>query len=406
MNAVKSTLHLLFLIFITSQTNAQNSNSIIDVPGDIAFVAYHDNIDGFSFVFLDECPNNTQIIFTDKEWNGSVFESGEGSVVWTNNTGNTILKGVVVDIQSANSNPNSSSGTAVETSGSGFTTGTANDQIYAVIGSIVSEIPVPTAFLAFIGGLDGSVPATLTNTGLTNGSTACVIEDFEGYYNGSTICNGTPIQCATMINTSSNWFIGGFTFPNNSPSAFTGSALPVELINFEGRVISDGVLLDWQTASEVNNKHFTLERSADGDTFFEITKVAGQGNSTLFNNYSFIDRLATQGINYYNLSQTDFNGKHQFLKTIAIDFGQTNNEWLTIPNPFNQQLKISFNSRPVKNAQINIYDVNGRLKYSQRLKEDEFEMTINSNNWSTGIYSIQIISSQKVSTTQVMKVDN
>lgn len=405
MPSSKKNILLLIILLNAFYNYAQNSNGTIDAPGDIAFVAYHDNVDGFSFVFLDECLNNSQIIFTDKEWNGSVFESGEGSVVWTNSTGSTILKGTVVNIQSANNNPNPSIGSAVETSGSGFTTGTANDQIYAVIGSIVSEIPVPTAFLGFIGGLDGSVPATLTNTGLVNGSTACVIPDFEGYYNGSTVCNGTPVQCAAMINTAANWLIGAFTFPTAVPTSFTGSALPVELINFIGRATSKGIQLNWQTASEINNENFTLERSNDGYSFNEIIKVDGLGNTTLINNYSFIDRSALPGINYYRLSQTDFDGKHQFLKTIAIDFDKIVNPVLISPIPFKQQLIVLLNSEFSKNTHINVFDLTGRKMYSKFLLEDDLELRINTNNWANGVYSLQIISPQKVFTKQIVKAN-
>ena len=93
----------LLLLFFTNQSYSQSSNNAIDSAGDIAFVAFHDNDDGFSFLFLDDCPNGTTIRFLDDGWTGSAFNSptAEGEVLWTNNTGSTINK-VIANITSEN----------------------------------------------------------------------------------------------------------------------------------------------------------------------------------------------------------------------------------------------------------------------------------------------------------------
>ncbi|CAM1352521.1 T9SS type A sorting domain-containing protein [Tenacibaculum insulae] len=209
----------LFIFLGILNTISQNDNGQIDAPGDIAFVAYHDDDDGFSFILLDDCPNNTSIRFTDEEWNGTAFVSptGEGEVLWTNNTGNTITKGNIINITDADDNSGgitASSGTASE-SDTGFTTSNI-DELFAFTGTRAA----PGTFLAFIGDINGN---SLANTGLTDGVTANIITQ-EGYYNGSTICNGSLADCAALINTSSsNWSFGGYSFPTTVPSSFSGS---------------------------------------------------------------------------------------------------------------------------------------------------------------------------------------
>ena len=93
-----------FILLIPLGAQAVQDGAIDD-PGDIAFVAYHDDDDGFSFVLMDDAPNGTSIRFIDEEWTGAAFASaeggGEGDVLWTNNTGSTIAKGTVVDIVDA-----------------------------------------------------------------------------------------------------------------------------------------------------------------------------------------------------------------------------------------------------------------------------------------------------------------
>ncbi|NMH89212.1 T9SS type A sorting domain-containing protein [Flavivirga algicola] len=210
----------------------QIQDGVIDDPGDIVFVAFHDNDDGFSFLFLDNCPNGTSIRFIDEGWNGTSFNSttSEGEVLWTNNTGTTIVAGTVIDITDADDNNlgiQATLGVATEDE-SGFSTGVTNEQIYAVTGTRAA----PGTFLAFVGDTDdGSDPASLSGTGLVAGSTALILIDNEGYYTGSTTCNGTIEQCATMFNTSGNWTTGSFSFPSAVPDTADGSAIAPDTTN-------------------------------------------------------------------------------------------------------------------------------------------------------------------------------
>jgi hypothetical protein len=85
--------------------------------------------------------------------------------------------------------------------------------------------------------------------------------------------------------------------------------LPIELEQFDGYVINDKNRLYWSTASESNNDYFSLERSSDGINWEKIVEIDGSGNSTDYLNY-FFDHFSFQknNVNYYRLSQTDFDG--------------------------------------------------------------------------------------------------
>jgi hypothetical protein len=234
-NFSKKIIFLFLSIFlVTNHVNAQNNNGSIDTAGDIAFVAYHDNDDGFSFIFLDDCPTSTIISFIDDEWTGSSWSgTGEGELVWQNNTGNKITKGTIIDITDADDNDSGISatlGSIYENDDedtpnySGFTTSTNNvDEIYAVAGR---RNNTSSTFLAFIGRAGTS---TLSGTGLVNGSTAHEFSggftsNSEGYYTGTTTFSGSLSNVASTINTSTNWTSGSFTFPTSVPNSFTGSA--------------------------------------------------------------------------------------------------------------------------------------------------------------------------------------
>jgi hypothetical protein len=96
-------------------------------------------------------------------------------------------------------------------------------------------------------------------------------------------------------------------------------SLPIELISFDVTNISNYNLLGWSTASEINNDYFLIERTVDGHNWFEVTKTNGAGNSESIIKYDFMDGGYRNVVNYYRLTQVDYDGKSETFKTIAID---------------------------------------------------------------------------------------
>lgn len=122
--------------------------------------------------------------------------------------------------------------------------------------------------------------------------------------------------------------------PLTLASTVPGSPLPVELLYFTGKIVEQGVQLDWKTATEIDNDYFTIEKATGGEKFAELTKVAGAGNSILPLKYQFIDRQLNYGITYYRLKQTDFSGKSETFKVISVDYRGDGQVFITVyPNP-------------------------------------------------------------------------
>ncbi len=93
--------------------------------------------------------------------------------------------------------------------------------------------------------------------------------------------------------------------------------LPVELVNFSVNNTNDFDIINWTTASEVNNNFFTLEFSKNGFDFIKLTDIHGAGNSSTTNHYNFINYDISEGHSYYRLKQTDFNGDYEIFKIIS-----------------------------------------------------------------------------------------
>jgi len=94
--------------------------------------------------------------------------------------------------------------------------------------------------------------------------------------------------------------------------------LPVTLTKFVATPLENEVQLDWETTTEINNDFFTLERSADGINFEFVTFADGAGNSSEVNSYRYFDRNYNDGINYYRLRQTDFDGTETYAKITSV----------------------------------------------------------------------------------------
>ena len=97
------------------------------------------------------------------------------------------------------------------------------------------------------------------------------------------------------------------------------TALPVELIRFDGKLVSNNVHLYWSTASEQNSDYFLIEKSFDGIDWNLVGSVKASGNSNQTIDYSFIDNDLKFGVSYYRLKQFDFDGEFKIYSVIAID---------------------------------------------------------------------------------------
>lgn len=93
--------------------------------------------------------------------------------------------------------------------------------------------------------------------------------------------------------------------------------LPIELIQFGGSIVSNGIQLCWSTASEYNSDKIEIHKLID-DEWIKIGEVKSAGFSVTRINYTFIDTSPTNGYNYYRLNQVDFDDKHEYSSIIAV----------------------------------------------------------------------------------------
>ncbi|MBL4667968.1 MAG: T9SS type A sorting domain-containing protein [Flavobacteriales bacterium] len=168
--------------------------------------------------------------------------------------------------------------------------------------------------------------------------------------------------------------------------------LPVELLSFTGINKNNYNLLEWITASEINNDYFTLYRSEDAFHWQEITEINGSGNSNSTRHYSYKDYFnnstSSSKTLYYQLKQTDFNGQIEYSNIVVISIDNIDSKITIYPNPTKNILFIRLVNNQ-ENTTLTLYDAQGKLLQQKTLVEGENAIDI--NKYPKGLYFIKII---------------
>ena len=137
-------------------------------------------------------------------------------------------------------------------------------------------------------------------------------------------------------------------------------AFPVDLISFTARAESQSVALQWATASEENNDYFLLEHSSDGQKFESIARLPGAGSTLELQAYRYLHSSPTNGLNYYRLSQVDYDGATAFFDVLTVEWKGQGNEWTIQPNPAHDFIELDYSAPPGQSARATLYSLTGK----------------------------------------------
>ena len=185
--------------------------------------------------------------------------------------------------------------------------------------------------------------------------------------------------------------------------------LPVELLNFSAFKEDEHIFITWETAAEINNDYFIVEKSIDGNNWEQITKVSGAGNSFVPITYSIIDPNGCNGNCYYRLKQIDFDGTQTTYKAVLLQ-GKTQNTKLEVnvyPNPTYDFVDISLLIQENESYTIILTNTLGEIihKREKKLVKGLNYMHISLTNYLKGSYYLQVYSdSQLLTTLPVIKL--
>ena len=184
----------------------------------------------------------------------------------------------------------------------------------------------------------------------------------------------------------------------------TLGVLPVELAFFKAREFDNKVVLQWSTASELNNDYFDIQRSVDGVNFDKLGTVGGNGTTYHTIQYHFADQAPLRGVNYYRLKQFDFDGSFAYSPLIRVFFETGDTGMKVYPNPAADILRISLDHRFINTkTQLKLYDAKGQLSLQEDFIPTQMISTFGLEGIETpGIYMLYIGNGSFEEFTQVL----
>jgi hypothetical protein len=205
-----------------------------------------------------------------------------------------------------------------------------------------------------------------------NETSGTSLPDESGNGNNGTVAGGAGWTASTAPVTSQSY-------------ANCAAALPVDLTYFRAQATTNGTLLTWQTASEINNEGFEIQRSTDGNNWQNIGFVNGRGTAYETSNYQFMDTNPQKGVNYYRLKQMDYDGAFDYSNVVSVEVAVSGKLLAISPNPVqNGELTLYIPDEDMEEATLEIFNTVGQLVRTEVLTSNQ--ATIRVNDLSKGMY--------------------
>jgi hypothetical protein len=265
-------------------------------------------------------------------------------------------------------------------------------------GTANSAVPTWTA-------IEGNIPLPSVRSSaiVVNGTTVeYYVGTSVGLYSTTAISGGTTVWAQEGVTDIGNAVVGSLalravdntmvigTHGYGMWNTTIGPVLPVKLTSFTGRAEKKYNVLNWEVASEINNKGFYLERKQKGDiNYIPIGFINGRGNSSTPKSYTYqdisLDLSSEQAL--YRLKQVDFDGRYTYSDVVLLKRTASGKlvEYIAADA---STLLIRINSITSDNIRIRIVDMSGREMYRQQTTA--LTQRIPVANWAAGTYAVEV----------------
>lgn len=217
----------------------------------------------------------------------------------------------------------------------------------------------------------------LTHDSLTTGALSAEWVSPQGW-SGPLVDIQGGVDQILLIHWSGPVPMGGQPNPGTNPNTvvpasvcirYEAGILPIQLLSFGATPVDEQkVMVDWATASEINNSYFEVERSTDGLNFEVIGMQQGAGISAQRIDYYFIDHTPYLGANYYRLKSVDYDGGFDYSHVAIVNFAATLPTAAHLyPNPARSVLNYELKVPADETSSIEIIDVLGRAIYADKI---------------------------------------
>ncbi|RYY52283.1 MAG: T9SS type A sorting domain-containing protein, partial [Chitinophagaceae bacterium] len=132
--------------------------------------------------------------------------------------------------------------------------------------------------------------------------------------------------------------------------------------------------------------HFDIERSADGRVFNKIGRVAGNGTTSIPQDYRFTDAAPLTGNNYYRLAQVDIDGHIEYSQIRLLAFNAVAGKMILSPNPVKSILNIRLPLAASGQDLLELYNLSGRKVLVQSVPAGVLQVDVDISSLAPGVY--------------------
>lgn len=179
-----------------------------------------------------------------------------------------------------------------------------------------------------------------------------------------------------------------------------GIVLPVNWLSFTAQKTNERAIeLKWSTATEINNDHYEIQRSADGINFSTITNVVATNKKQ----YAYTDIHPLSSTSFYRIKQVDKDGKYSYSSIVKISFDDNGITWQLYPNPAKSTTAIYVQKEFTK-AQVVLTDLSGKIVYRNQYNNISAGQHIEIPVWNLakGVYVLKVITDDGIKTEKLV----
>jgi Secretion system C-terminal sorting domain len=273
---------------------------------------------------------------------------------------------------------------------------TANGNLHLMLGTLDIEAngadsPTLYDYLTVVGGFTIGASSKL-KVALGGGYTPVTGDEITVVKSTGAVTG--RFAAANIVDIPSGWTVK-YDYPATGDVTLTFiQILPVELLSF--KAVNKGVsnLLTWETASEITNAGFEVQRKGEQGDWAVMGFVKGIGAPSVYN---FTDNNPLS-ISYYRLRQVDHDGKSELSNVVSVIKERKLNVQM-YPNPTAGRLNIQLATEA--NADITVYNLVGQvvIAYEKITTVGEIDLS----GLARGTYIVEVKSEGVVARQKVVK---
>jgi hypothetical protein len=204
---------------------------------------------------------------------------------------------------------------------------------------------------------------------------------------------------------------GFVTLGSVSIDASIISALPVELVSFSALKRANSIELRWNTATELNNYGFEVERSFDKKNWEMLDFVAGHGTVNSPRSYTWNDASALRSNRneiHYRLRQIDRDGSFEYSSVVSVNLHGESGFAIhpAFPNPFNPSTTFTLRLQSDEVLHVRITDASGRTVATpvngEMMSAGTHNITFHADDLPSGVYFAMVMTATQSGSIKLM----